>query len=126
MKFRPFEEAKDYVRTLKLKNRREWRAYSKSITKPPDIPANPEEVYREQWNGMGDWLGTGTLRPQDMKFLPFEKAKEFVHSLGLKSHRQNGQNIASLGKDQRIFHPILMTHTRNIGKGMEIGLVPVL
>ena len=85
MKFRPFAEARDYVHTLKLKNQEEWRAYSKSTTKPPDIPANPEEVYRKQWNGIGDWLGTGRIASRDMKFLPFEKAKDIVHSLGLKN-----------------------------------------
>jgi hypothetical protein len=37
---------------------------------------------------MGDWLGTGSLRPQDIKFLPFEKAKEFAHSLGLKNQTE--------------------------------------
>ena len=61
MKFRPFVEAREYIHSLKLKNQAEWRAYSKSVNKPADIPATPEKVYRKEWKGMGDWLGTGTI-----------------------------------------------------------------
>jgi hypothetical protein len=44
-----------------FKKAREWRAYTKSGKKPPDIPANPYVVYKEEWKRMGDWLGTGTV-----------------------------------------------------------------
>jgi Hypothetical methyltransferase/Phage-integrase repeat unit len=88
VKFRPFTEARDYVRTLMLKNQEEWRVYSKSTSKPPDIPATPDKVYRGNWKGMGDWLGTGRIASQDMKFLPFGKAREIVHSFGLKSQTE--------------------------------------
>jgi len=43
---------------LGLKSRKEWRDYSKSGKKPDDIPANPDNTYKNKgWNGWGDWLG---------------------------------------------------------------------
>ena len=47
--FRPFTEAREFVRSLGIKNHKEWRAYCKSGSKPDDIPAHPWDVYKE-WN----------------------------------------------------------------------------
>lgn len=88
MKFRPFAEARDYVRTLNLKNAREWEEYCKTGNKPSDIPSNPSRTYISEWNGYGDWLGTGTARPNrtiQISYRPFDKAREYVRKLGLKS-----------------------------------------
>jgi hypothetical protein len=52
----PFEQAREYVRTLKLKNPAEWQSYCKSGEKPADIPSNPEKVYKSVWKGIDDWL----------------------------------------------------------------------
>jgi hypothetical protein len=55
--YRPFENAKKFVRSLNLKSSHEWKEYCKSGKKPADIPANPLEVYGKEWKGFGDWLG---------------------------------------------------------------------
>jgi hypothetical protein len=34
---------------------------------------------------MGDWTVTGNIGPLDRKYRSFELAREYVHSLGLKS-----------------------------------------
>jgi hypothetical protein len=47
---RPFKEARDFVRALKLKNNKEWVAYCKSGNKPDDIPSTPSSVYTEWKN----------------------------------------------------------------------------
>jgi hypothetical protein len=52
---------------------------------------------------MGDWLGTGSVRPQDIKFLPFEKAKEFAHSLGLKNQAITAQDREPICGSKRIY-----------------------
>ena len=58
MKFRDFEEAKEYVHTLKLKNQREWQAYAKSSRRPEDIPSMPQRVFKNKgWKGLADFLG---------------------------------------------------------------------
>ena len=63
--YRPFEEAREYVRGLGLKSADEWFRYSKGELPekgilPNDIPANPNQAYKAQgWESFGDWLGTG-------------------------------------------------------------------
>lgn len=78
----PFEEARDYVRSLNLANAEQWQRYYQGkidgLVKPDNIPWNPQKIYAEQWNGIKDWIGT------DWK--NFEEAREFVRNLGL-----NGQ-----------------------------------
>ncbi|NMJ87623.1 MAG: DUF559 domain-containing protein, partial [Thaumarchaeota archaeon] len=57
-----FEEAREFARSLNLRNRDEWKQYCKSgkdgIPKPDDIPSTPRSVYlNNDWNGWVDWLG---------------------------------------------------------------------
>lgn len=60
----PFDEARACVRSLGLRNSREWTNYCtgrlrKKPEKPKDIPANPHKIYADRgWAGMVDWLGT--------------------------------------------------------------------
>ena len=89
--YRPFAEARAFVHQLKLEGQAEWRRYYKGELpdkppKPDDIPANPNQTYRDQgWIGMGDWLGTGTVAPRLRTFRPFAEARAFVRKLKLGS-----------------------------------------
>jgi adenylate cyclase class IV len=83
--YRSFESAREFVRKLGLKNQKEWKEYCKSGDKPDDIPANPNATYKKDFKGMGDWLGTGSIAPQDREYRPYKEAREFVRSLGLKT-----------------------------------------
>jgi hypothetical protein len=47
--YRPYKEAREFVRKLGLKNRQEWNEYCKSGNKPDDISATPWNTYKE-WN----------------------------------------------------------------------------
>lgn len=91
LSWRPFEEAREFVQRLELKNQGEWRTFCKRKMSnkeqlPKDIPVAPEQVYRDKgWNGYGDWLGTGTIAPFLRVYRPFLKARAFVHSLKLKN-----------------------------------------
>jgi Phage-integrase repeat unit len=83
---RRFEDSRAFVHALGLKSHGDWVEYCKSGKKPEDIPSAPRVVYAETgWAGMGDWLGTGTISTRLRKYRPFEKARAFVHALGLKS-----------------------------------------
>lgn len=85
-KWREFEEAREYVRGLGLRSQKEWTEYAGSGQKPSDIPADPRKVYKEAgWHSMGDWLGTGYVANQERQYRPFEEAREFARSLGLKN-----------------------------------------
>jgi superfamily II DNA or RNA helicase len=82
----PFEEARELVRNIGLKNGNEWEQYCKSRKKPIDIPNAPSYVYRESgWISMGDWIGTGYIAGHLREFLPFEDAREFAKNLNLNS-----------------------------------------
>jgi superfamily II DNA/RNA helicase len=84
--YRPFEEAKDFVHKLKLKNQKEWNDYCKSGQKPEDIPANPNQTYKQNgWKTMGDWIGSGNVASYLREYKSFEDARDFVHKLKLKS-----------------------------------------
>ncbi len=88
-KYRPFLEARNFVRQLKLISRSEWKEYCKSGKKPDNIPTNPNRTYKDKgWVGMGDWLGTGTVAPLYMKFRPFTDARTFVQGLNLKGDKE--------------------------------------
>ncbi|MEZ5029853.1 MAG: DEAD/DEAH box helicase family protein [Saprospiraceae bacterium] len=87
--WRSFEEARAFVHTLGLQSRKEWDKYCKSGAKPKDIPQNPVSAYKDQgWKGVGDWLGTGTLRTSDIQWREFEDARQFVRGLGLNSNKE--------------------------------------
>lgn len=86
--WRPFEEARTFVHTLGLKNKAEWEDYCRSGDKPEDIPAIPGKSYayaNKGWVDLGHWLGTGFVSTRLRKYRPFEEARSFIHTLGLKN-----------------------------------------
>jgi superfamily II DNA or RNA helicase len=84
--FRPFEEAREFVRQLNLKGKNDWEDYRKSGNKPADIPAGPDQTYKnEGWVSWGDFLGTGFVSTSDRLYLPFEEARFFVRELQIDS-----------------------------------------
>lgn len=86
--FLPFVPARTFVRSLKLKNATEWRTYCKSTERPSFIPTHPQDIYREEFQGLGDWLGSETISNRDRDYLPFRDARTFVHSLTIKSRKE--------------------------------------
>jgi hypothetical protein len=59
VKYRSFEEARTFARSLDLRGYKEWKAYGKSGKLPRDIPRNPYWVYKENgWVSWENWLGT--------------------------------------------------------------------
>ncbi|MFZ4680822.1 MAG: DEAD/DEAH box helicase family protein, partial [Flavobacterium sp.] len=85
----PFEEAKDYVRKLGMKNQKEWVKYARSIKKPIDIPSTPMQIYKNSgWINMGNWLGTDFVPPRLIEFLNYENANSFVKNLKINSQKE--------------------------------------
>ena len=85
-KYRSFENAKLYVKTLGLKNQKEWNAFVRSAKLPFDIPGKPARTYKNSgWLGYGDWLGTGQIANFNKLYKSFEEAREYVRTLGIIS-----------------------------------------
>ena len=122
MDFLSFEEARNFIRNLKLKNQAEWTKYLKSGRKPDYIPYKPERAYRGKWINLGDWLGTGRRANQNRSYKTFDDALQFVHGLNLKSQLEWRQYLKSGNKPDDIpTHPDRVYRKNWKGWGHWIG-----
>ncbi|XRB10152.1 methyltransferase domain-containing protein [Pycnococcus provasolii] len=86
MEFLPFEDAREYARTLGLRSHEEWRAWSAPAVRPHDIPNSPDVTYASSgWTSYPDFLGYADGQGARGSFRSFEDARAFVRTLGLKS-----------------------------------------
>ncbi|HFS6877804.1 TPA: DEAD/DEAH box helicase family protein [Legionella pneumophila] len=86
--FRSFEEARKFVRSLKLNSYAEWLKYCEDGEKPDDIPVNPNIAYKDDgWISHNDWFGTNKKKRSKI-FLPFELARIQARALNLKSRAE--------------------------------------
>ena len=107
--FLPFEKALAYARSLALKTKAAWYAWSSSGARPANIPARPDVTYKHSgWQGFAHWLNTCT---RSKTFLPFAKALLFVRTLGLKDRNawqqwsRSGARPANIpGRPDVIYH----------------------
>ena len=94
LSWRPFEEARKFVRDLRLKNQSEWYAFCKGEIPrlgrlPADIPATSSNTYAGRgWVNWGDWLGSGTVAARLRIFRSFREARTFVRQLELKNQAE--------------------------------------
>jgi predicted DNA-binding transcriptional regulator AlpA len=58
-KYRNFKEARKYAQFLKLKDTKEWRKIVKQKKFPKDMTTVPDRIYKYEFKGWGDFLGTG-------------------------------------------------------------------
>lgn len=134
LSWRPFEEAREFVRGLGLKNVSEWLVFCKGnlVAKgslPHDIPSNPNITYRNKgWDGYGDWLGTETISTINIKYRPFIQARCFARKLNLKNVHDwrtfcKGQlpHKGSLPRDIPATPDGVYAHTGWIGFGDWLG-----
>ena len=84
-RYRSFTEARKFARKLGLKDGKEWHQYCKSGKKPDNIPKTPHHIYSKEWEGVGDFLGTGFVFARYRKFRSFVEARKFARSLKLKT-----------------------------------------
>ncbi|MBM3611058.1 MAG: hypothetical protein FJX18_06020, partial [Alphaproteobacteria bacterium] len=88
IQYLPYEQARNTIHKFGLKNNQEWREFCKSDNLPPNIPKSPEKVYFKDWQGFGNWLGTGNIAPNLKKFMTYLEAKKFVAKFKLKTQRE--------------------------------------
>lgn len=86
--WRLFKDAREWARASGAKSEADWRLLVKRPHFPRDVPKVPPVTYRDAWKGWGDWLGTGTIAPQQIAFLPFLDARRLVRSLGLRTETE--------------------------------------
>ena len=119
----PFEDARKYVRGLKLKNQDQWNNWCKSGQKPANIPGSPSNFYKKKWKGVGDWLGTGYIATTKRHYLLFEEAHKYVMQLGFKTREEYSKWCKS-GKKPDDIPADPAGGTKNNGRVWVIGLAP--
>jgi hypothetical protein len=84
--YRSFDDAREFARGLGMRGKGEWHEYSKSNSKPSDIPTNPNVIYKNKgWIGYVDFLGSENISPKERQYRSFDDAREFARGLGLSS-----------------------------------------
>ncbi len=84
-----YEEAKKYVHKLNIQTPREWKQYIKSGKKPSYIPSDPYQTYGKQvFVSMRDWLNSSNTRNFKRNYLDFNEARQFIHTLQLKTQKE--------------------------------------
>ena len=84
--FRSYDDAKKFVRPLKLKNYNQWLEYCKSGNKPLDIPDNPWDVYDQEWCGNIPFLGVNSPPNVELEYRSLSESTAFVQRLNLKNY----------------------------------------
>jgi hypothetical protein len=99
IKYRSYEDARKFVRSLKLSGQKEWQKYRKSDKRPKDIPGHAEVVYKNEWIGIRDWLGTSNVQGRLMhaQFKSFNESRKFAQSLKL-SRQKDWNKYCKSGK----------------------------
>ena len=83
--FLSFNDAKAKMLNLGIKSMKEWREYFK-INRPKDLPAAPNIIYKKSgWKGFGDFFGTGKIANYNIKWMDYEKAVQYIHTLNITS-----------------------------------------
>ncbi|AOR26470.1 helicase [Formosa sp. Hel3_A1_48] len=79
----PFEEAREFVRTLNIENQEEYWTKHKAGLIPKNIPFSPYNVYKQSgWKSYPDFLGYESLF---RTLLSYEASKKIVQKFKLKS-----------------------------------------
>jgi hypothetical protein len=98
-----FEEARNYIRNLKLKNWTDWRIYKSNNDFNIKIPKDPSKIYKNTgWENWGDWLGNGETAKNKRVYLPFEIAKKYVFNLKIKTYNDWRNYCSSGNKPENI------------------------
>ena len=76
---------------------REWWKKNKHLG---NIPSTPDRKYKE-WNGWGEFLGTGVISSHNRTYLSYEESKKTISKLNIKTQKQF-QQMANIfrGMDQ--------------------------
>jgi len=85
----PFEEARDFVRSLNLRSREELDQYYLLNNRFEDMPSHPDRTYKNKgWVNWGDFLGTDFIALFNRTYQPYAKIKKYAISKGINSQKE--------------------------------------
>jgi len=114
IKYWSFKKARKFVHQLGLKNTQAWRDYCDSKKLPKEIHHIVENFYEKEWQGMGDWLGTGNVASstKSKNWLPLKDAKKLYQKIA----KENNINSPKEWKDYVKTHDL----PQNLPKSPEL------
>ncbi len=125
-KYRPFEQARSFARARGLRSAKESQGVHIPIRPlSADIPAKPDNTYKDAgWASFGAiGSGPGPLAYFLRQYRPFEEARAFARSQGLRSQKEWSRGLSSPASSPLTSRPSPTTPTRaQAGPGWEIGL----
>ena len=80
-----FEDAKTFIQNQGIQTLIEFHKWSKSGRRPENFPSNPYKIYRSQWTGWGNFLGTKNISRRKRNWMPFKDAKTFIQKQGIQT-----------------------------------------
>lgn len=93
-RYESFDIIKQKVKKLNIKSKRHFEELKKHDKLPIDIPRNPEDVFRKQWKGYGDFFGTNEQKRKNgygldgTKFWSYNKARKWVINKGINTWQE--------------------------------------
>lgn len=87
-RYRSFEEARKWARSQELKSQKDWIAIAAAGKLPVDIPKKPGQVYKSDWKGMSDFLGSDYVAPRYRTYRSFALARKWARAQALKSEQE--------------------------------------
>jgi hypothetical protein len=88
--FLSFEDARNFIHSLKFKTGDEWKSYKESEDFPKFLPKAPHNVYSD-FKSIEDWLGPTYLGRDErwkLKYLSFNEAKKIVAKEKFKNEEE--------------------------------------
>lgn len=73
-----FEEAREYVRNLNIKSKKEWNIFKNNIDFPSFLPDEPNIFYSNLWVSWDDWYGKEKIKVNYEHYLTYENAKKYL------------------------------------------------
>ena len=93
-----YQEAKTFIQTQGIQTSREFRKWIQSDQRPENFPSTPYKVYRSQWTGWGDFLGTRNTANRKQEWMSYQEARTFIQNQGIQTSTEFHKWSAS---DQR-------------------------
>ena len=113
-RYRSYEAATVWARKSGIKRCQEWSARSVAGKLPKDLPSNPNATYQREWQGWGEFLGTGAVHPKNRQWRTLEEVRTWAAA---QSPPVSTQKEWMVAKDREDFPDDIPKCLYNLYKG---------
>ena len=90
--FPSYEEAQRIAQQAGITTQQEYRKRYKDL----GLPSNPNRNYKDQWQGLGEFLGTGRIRTRGTDFPSYEEAQRIAQQAGITTNKEYNKRYKGL------------------------------